>query len=140
MLEFATYEASYCSLRDIGLEVLYYNKDMFDAAGLSYPDDTWTWDDLLAASEALAIVDGDRVDLCTLGMEAANISFGWSQNGGAILDDMRNPSKCTLIRLAASVLRRYDEQQCVCARPSARPGRWRCRMSPGRSRHDHPEL
>ena len=39
--------------RDIGLEVLYYNKDHFDAAGLSYPDDSWTWDDLLAAAETL---------------------------------------------------------------------------------------
>ncbi len=32
---------------------LYYNKDLFDAAGLEYPDDTWTWDDLRAAAETL---------------------------------------------------------------------------------------
>jgi len=24
---------------------LYYNKDLFDAAGVAYPDGTWTWDD-----------------------------------------------------------------------------------------------
>ncbi|MCB0031572.1 MAG: extracellular solute-binding protein, partial [Anaerolineales bacterium] len=41
--------------RDIGLEVLYYNKDHFDEAGLDYPDASWTWDDLRAAAEALTI-------------------------------------------------------------------------------------
>lgn len=30
---------------------LVYNKEMFDAAGVSYPDNGWTWDDLVSASE-----------------------------------------------------------------------------------------
>ena len=30
--------------------VLCYNKEMFDAAGVAYPDENWTWDDLTAAS------------------------------------------------------------------------------------------
>ncbi|HEY0187270.1 MAG TPA: extracellular solute-binding protein [Cellulomonas sp.] len=29
---------------------LFYNKDLFDAAGLEYPDGTWTWDDYDAAA------------------------------------------------------------------------------------------
>ncbi len=29
---------------------LVYNKEMFDAAGVAYPDENWTWDDLTAAS------------------------------------------------------------------------------------------
>lgn len=29
---------------------LMYNREMFDEAGVSYPDETWTWDDLTAAS------------------------------------------------------------------------------------------
>lgn len=33
--------------------VLYYNKDLFDAAGLDYPTNDWTWDDERAAAEAL---------------------------------------------------------------------------------------
>lgn len=33
--------------------VLYYNKDLFDAAGLDYPSSDWTWDDERAAAEAL---------------------------------------------------------------------------------------
>lgn len=32
---------------------LVYNKEMFDAAGVSYPDDSWTWDNLVSASETI---------------------------------------------------------------------------------------
>ena len=37
--------------------VTYYNKDMFDAAGLAYPAEGWTWDDLRAAAAKLAKPD-----------------------------------------------------------------------------------
>jgi multiple sugar transport system substrate-binding protein len=33
--------------------VLYYNKDLFDKAGVKYPDETWTWDILLDAAKEL---------------------------------------------------------------------------------------
>jgi multiple sugar transport system substrate-binding protein len=33
--------------------VLYYNKDMFDAAGVSYPTKNWTYNDVYAASKAI---------------------------------------------------------------------------------------
>jgi len=45
-----------------GCYVLYYNKEMFDKYGLSYPDGTWTWDRLV--EEALKFNedrDGDDV-------------------------------------------------------------------------------
>ncbi len=32
---------------------LVYNKEMFDAAGVAYPTADWTWDDMVAASEAI---------------------------------------------------------------------------------------
>ena len=32
---------------------LVYNRELFDAAGLSYPDDAWTWDDLVNASQTI---------------------------------------------------------------------------------------
>jgi len=37
--------------------VMFYNKDLFDAAGLDYPNDDWTWDDFLAAAKKLTITD-----------------------------------------------------------------------------------
>jgi len=40
--------------------VLYYNRDMFDAAGLDYPQPDWTWDDFRDAALALTRdTDGD---------------------------------------------------------------------------------
>ncbi len=33
--------------------MLIYNKDMFDAGGVGYPNDDWTWDDVIAAATAL---------------------------------------------------------------------------------------
>lgn len=33
--------------------VLYYNKALFDAAGVDYPDGSWTWDDYAEAAAAL---------------------------------------------------------------------------------------
>lgn len=36
-----------------GVSALYYNQDMFDAIGLSAPDETWNWDDLLNAARKL---------------------------------------------------------------------------------------
>jgi multiple sugar transport system substrate-binding protein len=41
--------------RDFQTIVLYYNKDMFDAAGLPYPTADWTWEDLRAAALKLTM-------------------------------------------------------------------------------------
>ena len=98
VLETTSYEGSvYGFPRDIGLEVLYYNKDHFDAAGLAYPDDTWTWNEFLAAAEALTVVESSgRVSRYALGMEGGKYFNFLLSNGGTILDDMFNPSRCGL--------------------------------------------
>jgi multiple sugar transport system substrate-binding protein len=41
--------------RDFQTIVLFYNKDMFDAAGVPYPTADWTYDDLLAAAKNLTL-------------------------------------------------------------------------------------
>ncbi|MCI9610348.1 MAG: extracellular solute-binding protein, partial [Oscillibacter sp.] len=38
--------------------VLCYNKEMFDAAGVAYPDENWTWDDMVSASESIHAATG----------------------------------------------------------------------------------
>jgi len=83
--------------RDSGVEVLYYNKDDFDKAGLKYPTDDWTWDDLHKAAEALTIKDASgRVSRYGLAMEGGKY-FDWvGGNGGHILDDMFKPTECQL--------------------------------------------
>jgi multiple sugar transport system substrate-binding protein len=98
LLESASYQGSvYGFPRDIEVNVLYYNKDLFDAAGVAYPDDSWTWDDLTAAAEQLT-VPGERY---ALAMEGGKYTKWLNQNGGAILDDYVNPSKCMLAEPAS---------------------------------------
>lgn len=43
--------------RETSSIVLFYNKNMFDAAGVDYPTEDWTYDDVLAAAKALAKPD-----------------------------------------------------------------------------------
>ena len=42
---------------DNGAEAVYYNKEIFDKAGVPYPRDTWTWDDLLDKARRLTRKD-----------------------------------------------------------------------------------
>jgi multiple sugar transport system substrate-binding protein len=81
--------------RDLNVIALYYNKTMFDAAGVEYPDDTWTWDDLVAAGKKLTLdtnADGS-IDQWgfyteTTDMENYWLSLVW-QNGGDLLNEDR---------------------------------------------------
>ena len=60
LVELCHHEGKLYSLpRYTSVYVLFYNKDLFDAAGVSYPDDTWTWDDYLAAARKLTVSGSD---------------------------------------------------------------------------------
>jgi multiple sugar transport system substrate-binding protein len=52
----------YAFTRDYNCSLLFFNRDHFDALGLAYPDETWTWDDMVLAAKKLTIdFDGDGV-------------------------------------------------------------------------------
>lgn len=40
--------------------LIYFNKDLFDAAGLPYPAAGWTWDDFLAAAKTLTVRENNE--------------------------------------------------------------------------------
>jgi multiple sugar transport system substrate-binding protein len=82
--------------RDTATNVLYYNKDDFDKAGLSYPDESWTWDDLRNAAKKLTVTDGGRVTRYGLVLESNQWPMVVYQNGGQIFDDPVQPTKYTL--------------------------------------------
>jgi len=79
--------------------VLFYNKDLFDAAGLSYPTDIWTWDDYLAAARKLTVdspVPEKRRFGCVIDFWGSRIyPWVWSA-GGEVLD--KSGTRCTLDR------------------------------------------
>jgi multiple sugar transport system substrate-binding protein len=82
-----------CLPQNVSSLVVYFNRDLFEAAGVPVPAAGWTWDDMTAAAAALRA--GDRSGL---GVEASIIRlapFVWS-NGGDIVDDPARPTRLTL--------------------------------------------
>ena len=65
---------------------LVYNKEMFDAAGVSYPDENWTWDDLTAASQAIYDATGKYGYMAYADDQLGYWNFVY-QKGGYILND-----------------------------------------------------
>jgi multiple sugar transport system substrate-binding protein len=78
--------------RDFQTIVLFYNKSMFDKAGLAYPTGDWTWDDLRAAAKSLTIdSNGDgKIDQYGFAFDMWDMEPGYSEAiwsyGGEILN------------------------------------------------------
>jgi multiple sugar transport system substrate-binding protein len=59
VIEGLTFEGELVGLTDNwDTQVLYYNRDMFDSAGLDYPNASWTWDDFVSAARRLTSGEG----------------------------------------------------------------------------------
>ena len=90
-------EELWCIPQNVSSLVVYYNKDLFDAAGVPYPTNTWTHDDFLAAARQLTkVLDGDgRIEQYGAGI-APNIfrlaPVIWQFNG-QLVDDLENPTR-----------------------------------------------
>ena len=74
---------------------VYYNKKLFDAAGVSYPKDGWDMNEMLDKAKKLTKVDAD-------GRVTQYGFYAWAwQNfvyafGGSLVDNVKDPKKCTL--------------------------------------------
>lgn len=64
---------------DVNPQIMFYNIDLFEAAGIPLPDASWTWDDVLEAARALtADTDGDgRLDRWGVGWFWTPSSAWW---------------------------------------------------------------
>lgn len=74
--------------KDFNTLGMFYNKGLFDAAGLAYPTDDWTWTDLQTAATALT----DKTDtnkpvygFCAAG-DAGRFPAFVFQNGGTVMN------------------------------------------------------
>ncbi len=84
--------------RDIApICVVYYNKKLFDEAGVKYPTDDWTWYDLVKKGQKLVKKDSKGIYTQFGFVDDWPIweSFVYS-NGGSLVDNVKNPKKCTL--------------------------------------------
>lgn len=91
----------YCMPVGFSVVMLYYNKELFDDAGLEYPDENWTWDDMHEAARKLTIPRGKDGRPPQYGLDGPGkwldyFMFIW-QNGGRVFDEkgklvMGNPA------------------------------------------------
>lgn len=86
--------------QNISSLVVYYNKNLFDKAGVPYPKPGWNWNDFVQTAKALTKdTNSDGItDQFGLGTEASIFRvtpFIW-QNGGDLMDNPANPKKLTL--------------------------------------------
>jgi multiple sugar transport system substrate-binding protein len=83
--------------RDMSTVGLYFNKKMFDAAGLPYPDATWDWAKLVEVATKLTKTSGSTTTQWGFYTETSDMENYWSslvwQAGGDIL----SPDKTTAV-------------------------------------------
>lgn len=90
--ELYTYDGkNYAVPKDVDTIALWYNKTLFDEAGLEYPTADWTWDDLYEAAKALT-KDG----VYGFGCSATNNQAGYYNliydMGGYVINDDKTAS------------------------------------------------
>jgi multiple sugar transport system substrate-binding protein len=56
--------------------VMFYNKKLFDEAGVPYPKGNWTWDDALEIAKKLTIVDRERKRFKQFGLCFGGLGYG----------------------------------------------------------------
>jgi multiple sugar transport system substrate-binding protein len=88
--DFTTPAGQFGLPRDLNVIALFYNKKMFDAASLPYPDETWDWAKLVEVAKKLTLKGADgKVKQWGFFTETSDMENYWSslvwQNGGDIL-------------------------------------------------------
>ncbi|MBS6005726.1 MAG: sugar ABC transporter substrate-binding protein [Clostridium baratii] len=80
-------EHQYALPKDYDTIGLWYNKKMFDEAGIAYPDDSWNWDKLREVAKKLTKADGSQYGvLAPLHNQEGYYNFVY-QNGGNIINN-----------------------------------------------------
>jgi multiple sugar transport system substrate-binding protein len=83
----------------LDIVVMYYNQDLFDQAGVVYPQAGWTWTEFLAAAQSLR---NDQTGVFGYGpmsydsdrnmMDVLHFIY---QHGGRVVDNLQNPTQTT---------------------------------------------
>lgn len=100
---------------DSNVQALFYNKELFDAAGMSYPTSDWTWDDFAEAAKALTHGQGRNKQY------GAMIETGWwsfpiwlYQNEARVLSpdstrsELNSPNAIEALQFVADLINVYE--------------------------------
>jgi multiple sugar transport system substrate-binding protein len=74
--------------------VMFYNRDLFDEAGVSYPPAGWRWDGFLTMAHSLG---ASGVVRFPFGSSPSQVTPFVYQNGGTLVDDPLAPTLATLL-------------------------------------------
>lgn len=97
---------------------LWYNADLFDQMGLRYPDDNWTWPDVIEAARKLTRRSGEKTAVWGLGdvydwwMSQYLEGFLLTEGGRLFNDDytkcaITEPASINALKMIADVSRTY---------------------------------
>lgn len=91
LVDLYTYEDKLYGLpKDWDLTALWYNKEIFDEAGVDYPTDEWTWDDMADAAEKLTDKEKGIWGIASQVATQEGLYDTIPQSGGFIIsDDMK---------------------------------------------------
>lgn len=98
LIETFTFEGSIYGLaRDNDTKVIFYNKNLFDEAGLAYPGSGWNWEDLRQAAIQLTKRDGEDISQYGFAFEPNDWWRLWVwQAGGEVYDDDFAPTRTVM--------------------------------------------
>ncbi|MDD5067804.1 MAG: sugar ABC transporter substrate-binding protein, partial [bacterium] len=81
---------------DVAAIVMFYNKSLFDEAGLPYPKKGWTWDDLIKVSKKLTKDKNKDNVIDQYGLAYYDSDLAISQNNGSMFNRVEKPTQCLL--------------------------------------------
>lgn len=95
IVEIYNYEEKQLAIpKDIDTIALWYNKTMFDEAGIDYPNENWTWDDFRDACKKLTKEDGSQFGYA---LKPTNNQDGWYNTvysmGGSVISEDKKESR-----------------------------------------------
>lgn len=81
--------------RDTDTKVIFYNRKLFKQAGVAYPKDGWSYDDLRTTAKALTKGSGARISQYGYAYETDFWRLWLWQNGVELFDNNAKPTKAT---------------------------------------------
>lgn len=105
---------TWCIPSNMSSAVIYYNKRLFDQAGIAYPKPGWSWDDFVAAGKAITRDDADAGRIYGFGSEVSLFRMApyiWSA-GGDLVDSPDAPTRLAVDSdQAVAALQRFVDLQ-----------------------------
>jgi ABC-type glycerol-3-phosphate transport system substrate-binding protein len=85
----------YCIPNDVApCALVYYNKNLFDKAGVEYPKDDWDWNEFVETAKKLTVISNGKV--IQYGFYTTHWNNFVLSAGGQEVDNVKKPRKCLL--------------------------------------------